>query len=148
MLKSSTNLKSIDPQFRSFPWNFVKRGAGLVFYATIMDALHCTNRDVAMLLRRAANPRALAASPLMTAVCRATGNGDAVAALRHVVGLALAGADSAAGADLRDAIFEADFERAATNAQLALRSGVSRRHFQRRRARAVEAIARYARRRR
>ncbi len=59
--------------------------------------------------------------------------------------MALAGDGSAAGVDLRDAIFEADFERAATNGQLAVRRGVSRRHFQRRRAHAVGAIARYAR---
>ncbi len=109
-----------------------------------MDVRHCTERDVSMLLRRAGNPQALAASPLMTAVCRATGKGDPVAALRHVVGMALAG-DDRRTAKLRDAILEADFDRAATNAQLALRNGVSRRHFQRWRARAVVTIAHYAR---
>jgi hypothetical protein len=109
-----------------------------------MDVQRCTERDVSMLLRRAGNPRALAASSLMTAVCRATGEGDAVAALRHVVGMALVGDDQHT-VRVRDAIFRGDFERAATNAQLALRNGISRRHFQRWRARAVWTIARYTR---
>src|SRR5579863_351479 len=109
-----------------------------------MTVNSCTERDVSMLLRRAGNPRALAAAPLMDAVCRATGQPDPVAALRHVVGMALTGEDRRTSG-LRDAIFEADFKRAATNAQLARRNGVSRRHFQRWKARAVEAIARYAR---
>jgi AraC-like DNA-binding protein len=60
-----------------------------------------------------------------------------------MVEAALAGDDDRTE-KLRRAIFDADFERAVTNAELARRSGVSRRHFQRRRAEAVASIARYA----
>jgi hypothetical protein len=99
---------------------------------------------VLTLLRHVRNPRVLAASPLMDAVCRATGERDAVAALQQVVGAALAGEDQSV-TRLRSAIIEVDFERTASNTELARRSGVSRRHFQRWRAQAVTAIARYAR---
>ncbi|MGB8964524.1 MAG: hypothetical protein WCB99_02675 [Candidatus Cybelea sp.] len=101
-------------------------------------------RQVLTLLRRVRNPRALAASPLMDAVCRATGEQDAVAALQQVVGAALAGEEQSL-TRLRSAIIEVDFARTASNTELARRSGVSRRHFQRWRAQAVTAIARYAR---
>jgi transcriptional regulator GlxA family with amidase domain len=66
-----------------------------------------------------------------------------VYALERIVKAALAG-DDARTEKLRRAILDADFKRAATNAELARRSGVSRRHFQRRRAEAVASIARYA----
>ena len=66
-----------------------------------------------------------------------------VYALERIVTAALAG-DDARTEKLRSAIFDADFRRAATNAELARRSGVSRRHFQRRRAEAIASIARYA----
>ncbi len=95
------------------------------------------------LLHRARKPDALAAAPLMASVCRHTGTANPVYALERIVTAALAG-DDARTEKLRSAIFDADFRRAATNAELARRSGVSRRHFQRRRAEAIASIARYA----
>lgn len=101
-------------------------------------------RQVLGLLHAIRKPQALAAAPLMRAVCRATGNANALAALEHVVGAALAG-EGVRAAQLRNVILDADFARGAANAELARRCGVSRRHFQRWRAYAVSAIARYAR---
>jgi hypothetical protein len=101
-------------------------------------------RQVIGLLRAVRKPQTLAAAPLMHAVCRATGQANALAALEHVVGAALAHAGTNA-AKLRSAILDVDFNHRATNAELARRCGVSRRHFQRWRADAVSAIARYAR---
>lgn len=101
-------------------------------------------RQVLGLLRVIQKPQALAAAPLMRAVCRATGEANALAAFEHVVGAALAG-ESTNAAKLRSAIFDVDFNRGATNAELAQRCGISRRHFQRWRAEAISAIARYAR---
>jgi hypothetical protein len=101
-------------------------------------------RQVISLLRAIRKPQTLATAPLMHAVCRATGQANALAALEHVIGAALAGAGTNA-AKLRSAILDADFNHSATNAELARRCGVSRRHFQRWRADAVSAIARYAR---
>jgi hypothetical protein len=100
-------------------------------------------RQVFTLLHRVRKPEALAAAPLMASVCRHTGMANAVYALERIVKAALAGDDERTE-KLRRAIFDADFKRAATNAELARRSGVSRRHFQRRRAEAVASIARYA----
>ncbi len=101
-------------------------------------------RQVIGLLRAIRKPQTLAAAPLMHAVCRATGQANALAALELIIGAALAGAGTNA-AKLRSAILDADFNHRATNAELARRCGVSRRHFQRWRADAVSAIARYAR---
>lgn len=101
-------------------------------------------RQVLGLLHAIRRPQALAATPLMRAVCRATGNTNAVSALEHVIGAALAG-EGAHAAKLKTIIFDVDFAGDATNAELAQRCGVSRRHFQRWRAHAVSAIARYAR---
>jgi hypothetical protein len=101
-------------------------------------------RQVIGLLRAIRKPQTLAAAPLMHAVCRATGQANALAALEHVIGAALAHAGTNA-AKLRSAILDVDFNHCATNAELARRCGVSRRHFQRWRADAVSAIARYAR---
>jgi hypothetical protein len=101
-------------------------------------------RQVIGLLRAIRKPQTLATAPLMHAVCRATGQTNALAALEHVIGAALAGAGANA-AKLRSAILDVDFNHCATNAELARRCGVSRRHFQRWRADAVTAIARYAR---
>jgi hypothetical protein len=101
-------------------------------------------RQVIGLLRAIRKPQMLATAPLMHAVCRATGQANALAALEHVVGAALAGAGANA-AKLRSAILDVDFNHDATNAELARRCGVSRRHFQRWRADAVAAIARYTR---
>ena len=100
-------------------------------------------RQVFTLLHRVRKPDALAAAPLMASVCRHTGMANTVYALERIVKAALAGDDERTE-KLRRAIFDADFKRAATNAELARRSGVSRRHFQRRRAEAVASIARYA----
>ncbi len=101
-------------------------------------------RQVLTLLHHAKNPRALAASPLMAAVCQEMRTSNPVKALKRVIFTVLAGEDERATA-LRDAIVEVDFKRVTSNAEMARRSGVSRRHFQRRRAEAVAAIARYAR---
>ena len=88
-------------------------------------------RQVLRLLHRARKPGALAAMSVP------------VGALEQIVNDALAG-DDARTVNLRRAIFEADFKRTATNAELARRSGVSLRHFQRWRAEAVASIARHA----
>jgi hypothetical protein len=101
-------------------------------------------RQVSALLRRVRNPRALAAMPMMTAICAEMGTSNPVSALERVV-FAVFGGDDCATAELRDAILKADFARDSTNSELARRCGVSRRHFQRRRAEAVAAIAHYAR---
>jgi hypothetical protein len=101
-------------------------------------------RQVLTLLHRARNPRALAAAPLMDVVCKAMGTSNPVTALERVVFTVFEGDDERA-VSLRSAILEADFKRIASNAELARQNGVSRRHFQRRRAKAVTAIARFAR---
>jgi hypothetical protein len=101
-------------------------------------------RQVIGLLRAIRKPQTLAATPLMHAVCRATGQANALVALERVIAAALAGTGTNA-AKLRSAILDVDFNHCATNAELARRCGVSRRHFQRWRADAVSAIARYAR---
>jgi hypothetical protein len=88
-------------------------------------------RQVLRLLHRARNPGALAAMSVP------------VGALEQIVNDALSG-DDARTENLRRAIFEADFKRSATNAELARRSGVSLRHFQRWRAEAVASIAQHA----
>lgn len=101
-------------------------------------------RQVLTLLHHVKNPRALAASPLMAAVCQEMRTSNPVKALKRVVLAVLAGDDERA-TTLRNAIVDVDFKRVKSNAEIARRSGVSRRHFQRRRAEAVAAIARYAR---
>ena len=108
-----------------------------------MELQRCTERRRIKLLRRAGNPRAadrIAADG--RGMRRNRERRDAVAALSTSSASALA-AGRQAYAALRDAIFEADFQRAATNAELALRNGISLRHFQRWRAEAVAAIARF-----
>jgi hypothetical protein len=100
-------------------------------------------RQVLTLLHRVRKPDALAAAPLMASVCRQTGMANPVGALERIVEVALAGND-ARTEKLRRAIFEVDFKRTATNAELARQSGVSLRHFQRWRAEAVASIARHA----
>ncbi len=82
--------------------------------------------------------------PMMSALCAEMGTANPVAALERVV-LAVFDGDDPATAMLRDAILMADFAADTSNSDLARRSGVSRRHFQRRRAEAVAAIAHYAR---
>ncbi len=82
--------------------------------------------------------------PMMSALCSEMGTANPVVALERIV-LAVFDGDDPAAAMLRDAILMADFAAGTTNSDLARRSGVSRRHFQRRRAEAVAAIAQYAR---
>ena len=82
--------------------------------------------------------------PMMNALCAEMGTANPVAALERVVFAVFEG-DDPATAMLRDAILMADFAADTTNSDLARRSGVSRRHFQRRRAEAVAAIAQFAR---
>ena len=101
-------------------------------------------RHVLALLHRARNPQALAAAPLMDAVCRAMDTKDPVDALQRIVLTVFAGDDEHA-IDLKNTIIEVDFKRVATNAELARQKGLSPRHFQRRRAEAIAAIARYTR---
>jgi hypothetical protein len=139
----STNIKSKKARYAGSFLGFAEASPARLGYATTMELLRCTERQITKLLRRAGNPRLLIDSPLMGEVCAATGKTDAVAALEYVVSSALPAGEGRTAA-LRDAIFEADFQRSATNAELAARSGVSLRHFQRRRAEAVAAIARFA----
>jgi hypothetical protein len=113
-------------------------------YANEYDLQRGLRRQVSSLLRRAKNPRALAAAPLMDAICAEMGTSDPRAALERIVLTVFAGSDESATI-LREAVVEADFKRVMSNAELARKSGVSRRHFQRRRAEAVAAIAAYAR---
>jgi hypothetical protein len=108
------------------------------------DVQRGMKRQVSALLRRARNPRALAAMPMMNALCAEMGTPNPVAALERVV-FAVFDGDDPATAMLRDAILMSDFAADATNSDLARRCGVSRRHFQRRRAEAVAAIAQFAR---
>jgi hypothetical protein len=101
-------------------------------------------RHVLTLLHRARNPQALATAPLMDAVCRAMGTQDPVDALQRVVLIVFAGDDESA-TNLKNSIIDVDFKRTATNAELARQNGLSPRHFARRRAEAIAAIARYTR---
>jgi hypothetical protein len=101
-------------------------------------------RQILTLLRRVERVDVLAASPLMQAICDATATPNPREALELVVGRALCDSDPAT-APLRASIVEADFARHGGNAVLAARNGISRRHFQRRRALAVAAVARYVR---
>jgi hypothetical protein len=95
-------------------------------------------RHVFALLRRARKPRVLESLPLMKSVCRETGSANPVAALERIVRSAL---EDAASPAMRQAILAADFDRVANNGELARRLGISRRHFQRLRAKAVAKIA-------
>jgi hypothetical protein len=107
-------------------------------------AQRAMERQILTLLHRATKPETLATMPLMRAICRATATPNALDALERVVRDALDGRDPNA-AMRRETIFASDFNRLVTNAQLAARNGISRRHFQRRRAQAIAAIARFAR---
>ncbi len=107
-------------------------------------AQRAMERQILTLLHRATKPETLATMPLMRAICRATATPNALDALERVVRDALDGRDPSA-VMRREIIFAIDFNRLVTNAQLAARNGISRRHFQRRRAQAITAIARFAR---
>jgi hypothetical protein len=108
-------------------------------------AQRAMERQILTLLHRAKKPEALATVPLMRAICRATATASALDALERVVREALDGRDGSA-VMRKELIFAIDFDRLITNAQLAARDGISRRHFQRRRAQAIAAVARYVRR--
>jgi hypothetical protein len=95
------------------------------------------------MLHRAKDEKALAEMPLIASLCRRVGINGSTAALARIVRRALPGSDPKT-ARLRSAILDVDFARTANNAELAARNGISRRHFQRQRAAAVSAIARYA----
>jgi hypothetical protein len=96
------------------------------------------------MLHRANKPELLAAMPGMDSICRQMGSSNPLNALEKLVCNALPGDDEKTVA-LRASIFDADFKHIAGNGELAQRQGISRRHFQRRRARAVAAMAGVAR---
>jgi hypothetical protein len=98
----------------------------------IRRMLHCANK-----------PELLCAMPGIDLICRQMGSSNPRKALKKFVYHALPGNDKKTVA-LRASILDADFKRVAGNEELAQRQGVSRRHFQRRRARAVAAMAGYA----
>ena len=100
-------------------------------------------RYVYTMLHRAKDEKALAEMPLIASLCRRAGIDCSTAALARIVRRALPGSDPKT-ARLRSAILDVNFVRTASNAELAARNGISRRHFQRQRAAAVSAIARYA----
>ena len=114
--------------------------------ATTPSREHAVRRDmerqVLALLHRARKPNALAQAPLMPAICRATGTPNPGAALECLIRSAL-GAGDQETTQRSDVIFNVDFNRRANNGELARRIGISRRHFQRRRAKVVAAIAKY-----
>ncbi len=107
-----------------------------------MASLPLPANDVLAMLHRLRAPERLAALPLAADLCRATGVPDAAEALARVAREALAG-ESDAQRRLRRAVFDVDF-RAASVADVAAGMQLSRRQFQRLRARAVEAIGRRA----
>jgi hypothetical protein len=111
-------------------WSFMKTAREKLRILLTMAASPM-ERQVLRLLHRVRNPEALAAMSIP------------VGALEQIVNAALPG-DDARTEKLRRAIFEVDFKRTATNAELARQSGVSLRHFQRWRAEAVASIARHA----
>jgi hypothetical protein len=101
-------------------------------------------RQILKMLHRVNKPELLAAMPGIDSICRQMGSSNPRSALEKFVYTALPGDDSQTVA-LRASIFDADFKRLAGNGELAQRQGISRRHFQRRRARAVAAIVGYSR---
>jgi hypothetical protein len=111
-------------------WSFLKTAREKLRILLTM-AVSPMERQVLRLLHRVRNPDALAAMSIR------------VGALEQIVNEALPG-DDARTEKLRAAIFEVDFKRTATNAELARQNGVSLRHFQRWRAEAVASIARHA----
>lgn len=101
-------------------------------------------RQILRMLHRVNKPERLATMPGIDSICRNMASSNPRNALEKLVRNALPGDDEKTAA-LRAAIFDADFKRVAGNAELAQRQGISRRHFQRRRARAVAAMVGYAR---
>ncbi len=134
-------------------WKTLKRSrhrrttlGAMAFMATVPDARarqREMERQILHLLHRAGKPNALAALPLMETLCARAGESDPVTVLERVVHSALPGNDRKTTV-LKSLILGVDFDRSETNASLARRRGVSRRHVQRLRAQAVSAIARYA----
>lgn len=102
-----------------------------------------TEADVRRLLRRADDPLHLAAVPLARELCVATGIPNADAALRFVIERAFY--KDWQEARLRDLLIPFDRERPEPGGEKAARLQVSKRHRQRRRAKAVSILARYIR---
>ena len=108
------------------------------------DRQRAVQRQVIALLQRVRRRRPPAAMPLAQAICTQMGTADPATALERLVCTLFAGRDESS-VRLREAIYDADLRPGRTNAELAREKGVSRRHFQRRRAEAVAALAQYAR---
>jgi hypothetical protein len=108
------------------------------------DIQRAVQRQVIAFLQRVRRRRPPAAMPLAQAICTQMGTPDPAMALERLVCTVFAGPDEAS-VRLKEAIYDADLRPGRTNAQLAREKGVSRRHFQRRRAEAVAALAQYAR---
>lgn len=99
--------------------------------------------DVRRLLRRAGDPLQLAALPLARELCVATGIQDVDAALHFVIERAFY--RDWQEARLRDLLLPVDREGPEPTAESAARLQVSKRHWHRRRAKAVAILARYIR---
>jgi hypothetical protein len=119
-----------------------------VLPSTLTD-MHCQapmqlrmEADVRRLLRRASNPYQLAALPLAQALCEATGILNAQAALQHVIESAFH--ESPQEARFRDLLLSSEAE-AATCDRNERWFQVSKRHLQRRRAKAVSVLAQHVR---
>lgn len=139
---NSNNLKSAIRQHASISWKSLKRRVERCITLANVNQREM-EREIFQALHRAQEPRALADLPLVQSICRRTGEPDPVAALERVVHAALPGRDRKTET-LKKSILGVDFQRSVTNRDAARQRGVSRRHFQRLRAQAVKAIARYA----
>jgi hypothetical protein len=119
-----------------------------VLLSTLTDVRHYgpmqlrMEADVRRLLRRASNPYKLAALPLAQAICEATGILNAQAALQHVIESAFH--ESPQEARLRDLLPSTEPE-GVTCLRNARWFQVSKRHLQRRRAKAVSVVAQHVR---
>lgn len=100
--------------------------------------LRDAERTIRLLLHRARKPGELARFPLAFALCAIFDCSDPAVALRRIVEDALA---ENRDVMLRDLILRCDIEGNLTLREACDRFAVSRRHFQRYRARAVNAIA-------
>lgn len=98
-------------------------------------------RTVRAMLRRARNREALASVPLVQQLCTAMDESDPTAMLRRLVDLSLG--MSPGDRDLYELILRCDLESNTSQEAMAAHMGVSRRHFFRKRANAVFALARH-----
>src|SRR5512146_1678140 len=101
-----------------------------------------SEKDVRLLLHRVRKPEQLSHYPLAQALCSALGFSDPVAAIRKVVDEAFPG-ESGDDAVLRNLVVKCDIEGSLTLEEACNQFAYSRRHFQRYRAQAIAAIARY-----